>query len=120
MRLEASVTSLRTGRGTGTPSYMNTRKLPCSPTESLPALARPSSSTFKSRPGTRSFGTPTCGHHHLQQSFRLSDGATLFLASSQHADRTKRRHAARIDPDEIIVDPGEAVRRAIAWLQGGS
>ena len=74
---------------------------------------------FKSRPGTRSFGTPTCGHHHLQQDFRLSDGATLFLASSQHTDRAKRRYAARIDPDEIIVDTGKAVSRAIAWLQGG-
>jgi len=74
---------------------------------------------FKARPGTRSFGTPTCGHHHLQQGFRLSDGANLFLASSQHADRTKRRYGTRIDPDEIIADAGEAVSRAIVWLQGG-
>jgi carboxyl-terminal processing protease len=73
---------------------------------------------FRGRPSTRSFGTPTCGHHHLQQPFTLSDGATLFLATSQHADRMRRRYAASIAPDEIIVDPGEGVNRAIAWLHG--
>jgi len=75
---------------------------------------------FRGRPNTRSFGTPTCGHHHLQQFFRLSDGATLGLAVSQHADRTKKQYASRIEPDEIIADPGAAVSRAVAWLQSGS
>jgi carboxyl-terminal processing protease len=74
---------------------------------------------FKGRPGTRSFGTPTRGHHHLQQEFRLSDGATLFLVSGQHADRTKTRCGGTINPDEIIMDPGETINRAIAWLLGG-
>jgi carboxyl-terminal processing protease len=73
---------------------------------------------FKGRPRTRSFGIPTCGHHHLQQAFPLSDGATLFLVSGQHADRTKRRYGGPIDPDEMIVDPREAINRAIAWLLG--
>jgi hypothetical protein len=77
-----------------------------------------SSHYFKGRPRTRSFGTATCGHHHLQQSLRLSDGAVLFLAVSQHADRTKTRYAARIDPDEVISDPARAVDRAVEWLQG--
>ena len=75
---------------------------------------------FRGRPGTRSFGTPTCGHHHLQQDFRLSDGATLFLVTAQTADRTKRKYGGPIDPDEIIADPSEAVNRAIAWVQRGS
>ena len=74
---------------------------------------------FKGRPNTRSFGTPTCGHHHLQESFRLSDGATLYLATSQHADRTKKRYGGPIAPDELVADPAEAGRRAIAWLEGG-
>lgn len=74
---------------------------------------------FRGRPGTRSFGTPTCGHHHLQEALSLRDGATLFLATSQHADRTKERYGGAIQPDEIIADPGETVNRAIAWLQGG-
>lgn len=75
---------------------------------------------FRGRPGTRSFGTPTCGHHHLQQEFRLSDGATLFLVSGQHADRMKRRYGGSIHPDEIIAEPGDAVNRAVAWLLGGA
>jgi C-terminal processing protease CtpA/Prc len=74
---------------------------------------------FKGRPNTRSFGTPTCGHHHLQESFRLSDGATLSLATSQHADRTKKRYGGPIAPDELVADPEETGRKAIAWLQGG-
>lgn len=75
---------------------------------------------FKSRPRTRSFGTPTCGHHHLQQAFSLSNGATLFLATSQHADRVKTQYAGALVPDEIIHDSSEAVTRAVAWLHGGS
>ncbi len=34
---------------------------------------------FRGRPDTRSFGTATCGHHHLLASFRMSDGAQLTL-----------------------------------------
>ena len=71
---------------------------------------------FRGRPDSRSFGTPTCGHHHLQQAFSLTDGATLFLVSGQHADRTKRKHGGSIGPDEMVSDPREAVNRAIAWL----
>lgn len=75
---------------------------------------------FKGRPRTRSFGTPTCGHHHIQQDFALSDGATLSLAVSEHADRLKRQYRGSIAPDEVLSDPQEAVRRAVAWLQGGT
>lgn len=74
---------------------------------------------FKGRPDTRSFGTATCGHHHLQEQFSFSDGGALFLVSGQHADRTKRRYGGRIAPDETIADPAEAVSRAVAWLQSG-
>ena len=74
---------------------------------------------FRGRPNTRSFGTPTCGHHHLQQMFTLSEGV-LALAVSEHADRTKRQYAGRINPDELVADPGQVVSRAVAWLQEGS
>jgi hypothetical protein len=73
---------------------------------------------FKGRPATRSFGVPTCGHQHLQQSFSLSDGATLHLVTGQHADRLKRRYGGPLQPDEIIPDPREALDRAVSWLQG--
>jgi C-terminal processing protease CtpA/Prc len=74
---------------------------------------------FKARPDTRSFGTPTCGHHHLQQAFVL-DGAVLYLVTAQSADRTKKRYGGPISPDEVITDPGAAVSRAVAWLLGAS
>jgi C-terminal processing protease CtpA/Prc len=74
---------------------------------------------FKGRPDTRSFGTATCGHHHLQEDIRMSDGAILSLQTSQHADRNKRRYGGAIQPDETIGDPDAVGRRAIAWLQGG-
>ena len=73
---------------------------------------------FKGRPRTRSFGTPTCGHHHLQQYFALTGRAGLYLVTSQHADRLKRKYSSAIVPDEVIEDPEETVRQAIAWLQG--
>jgi carboxyl-terminal processing protease len=72
---------------------------------------------FRRRPATRSFGTPTCGHHHLQQDFRLSDGATLYMTTAQNADRTKTKYKGPIIPDEVVTEPA-VVPRAIAWLQG--
>lgn len=75
---------------------------------------------FRGRPVTRSFGAPTCGTHHLQEDFSLSDGAILSLTTAETADRMKTRYGGPIDPDEIIADPGEAVNRAIAWLSGGN
>lgn len=74
---------------------------------------------FRGRPETRSFGTPTCGHHHLLQEFPLSDGATLVLTTAQGADRVKTKYGGPINPDETIADQGEAVERAVAWLLGG-
>ena len=75
---------------------------------------------LRNRPDTRSFGTPTCGHHHLLDSFRLSDGATLTLKNANNADRLKQHYAGPIAPDEIIEDPGEVITRAVRWLQSGS
>jgi carboxyl-terminal processing protease len=73
---------------------------------------------FKGRPDTRSFGTATCGHHHLLDTFRMSDGAGLTLKNANNADRLKRPYAGPIEP-EIVADPGEAIRRAVTWLQSG-
>jgi hypothetical protein len=73
---------------------------------------------FRGRPGTRSFGTPTCGHHHIQQTYFFSDG-TLFLVTNQHADRLKRRYPGSVAPDEIVLDANETVNRAVRWLLEG-
>jgi carboxyl-terminal processing protease len=74
---------------------------------------------FKGRPDTRSFGTPTCGHHHLLQDFPLNDGAVLWLTTACHEDRTRQKYRGPIGPDEVITNPEQAVIRAVAWLQNG-
>lgn len=71
---------------------------------------------FRGRPDTRSFGSGTCGHHHLLASFPMSDGATLTLKTAHNADRLKRPYAGPVEPDEIIADPVEVAGRAVAWL----
>jgi C-terminal processing protease CtpA/Prc len=72
---------------------------------------------FKNRPGTRSFGTPTCGHHHLLESYPMSDRGSLTLKIAHNADRLKHPYAGPVPPDETIADPADQVRRAVEWLQ---
>jgi hypothetical protein len=75
---------------------------------------------FKGRPDTRSFGTPTCGHHHLLVGpFRLTDGGLLTLKNANNADRLKRPYAGPVAPDETIAEPAEAISRAVRWLETG-
>ena len=74
---------------------------------------------FRGRPGTRSFGTATCGHHHLLNSYPFANGATLVLTTSVHADRTKTEYAGPITPDEVVADSADAVQRAATWLVSG-
>jgi hypothetical protein len=77
---------------------------------------------FRGIARARSFGSPTCGHHHLLDSFPMSDGAILTLKNAYNADRLKRNYAGPIAPDEIVpsLPPEEAVRRAIAWMESGT
>jgi carboxyl-terminal processing protease len=71
---------------------------------------------FKGRADTRSFGTATCGHHHLLATFLMSDGARLTLKNAHNADRLKRTYAGPVAPDETVGDPAEAAERAVSWL----
>jgi C-terminal processing protease CtpA/Prc len=73
---------------------------------------------FQRRPGTRSFGTATCGLSTANQQYTLSDGASLFLTVSVMADRTKTRYGSQVVPDEEVPVPREAEQRAVAWLHG--
>jgi carboxyl-terminal processing protease len=75
---------------------------------------------FKGRPDTRSFGAPTCGHHHLLSDFKMSNNAILTLKTAHNADRLKRSYAGRVVPDELATAPGEAVSRAVDWLLNSS
>jgi hypothetical protein len=74
---------------------------------------------FRQRPNTRSFGAPTCGLSTANRGFPLIDGALLNLTVSIMADRTRTPYGDSVVPDEVIVDPAEAVRRAVEWLQQG-
>jgi hypothetical protein len=76
---------------------------------------------FKGRANTRSFGSATCGHHHLLQDYAMSDGATLWLTTAQHADRMKQKYGGPIQPDEHVSDPDPeaTINRAIDWLMIG-
>jgi hypothetical protein len=74
---------------------------------------------FRGRPDTRSFGLPTCGLSTANATVPMSDGATLYLTVSVMADRTRTRYGRAVVPDETVVDPNDAVRRAVAWLRAG-
>jgi carboxyl-terminal processing protease len=75
--------------------------------------------TFKQRPDTRFFGTPTCGLSTANRGYMLSDGATLFLTVSVMADRERTPYGDQVMPDETITDPAQLVQRALAWLRSG-
>lgn len=73
--------------------------------------------SFRGRPLTRSFGTPTHGQTVARQSYALSDGGSLVLVAWTMADRTKTLYGGPIVPDELVRDPAQAAERAIAWLR---
>ena len=74
--------------------------------------------SFRKRANTRSFGTATCGLSTANGTFRLSDGAMLYLTTSVMADRTQSPYGDVIQPDESIDGDTPIVDRAIAWLRG--
>ena len=61
-------------------------------------------SRISGRPNTRSFGTPSFGVSTGNQTFPLSDGATLYLTTVALADRNGVTYNGRIEPDEVIDD----------------
>jgi hypothetical protein len=72
---------------------------------------------FRGRANTRSFGTPTCGLSTAVSQFPLTTGGRIGVVTSVMADRQKRTYGGRIEPDEVIADPGTVVTRALAWLR---
>lgn len=73
---------------------------------------------FRGRPNTRSFGTPSFGVSTGNQSYALSDGATLYLTTVVFTDRNGVNYGGRIAPDEVIDDAIAVQDRAVAWLRG--
>lgn len=74
--------------------------------------------SFKRRPDTRFFGTPTCGLSTSIVGYRLDDGAMLGLAIAVMADRERTPYGDTVEPDDVAAEPGDAVQRAVAWLRG--
>jgi carboxyl-terminal processing protease len=80
--------------------------------------------SFRGRPRTRFFGSPTSGRTTANRGFKLSDGSMIGLAVSRGADRTGRIYDGAISPDELIATtaagslPAEdpVVQAAIRWL----
>lgn len=71
--------------------------------------------SFKTRPNTRSFGSPTCGLSTANATKVLSDGAVLNLTQGAMADRTKTLYGKQVQPDEVLYS-AEAVDKAMAWI----
>lgn len=77
--------------------------------------------SFIGLPGVRSFGLPTGGHTINNETYDLSDGARLVIASFVGKDRAGRKYLHGILPDEEIkarataaTDP--TLTAATAWL----
>ena len=72
---------------------------------------------FRGRPNTRSFGEPTAGLSTGNETYKLSDGATLVLTEVVFADRTGATYGQAVEPDDrsswLSSPPRE---RASAWL----
>ena len=75
--------------------------------------------SFENRPGTRVFGMPTCGLSTANGTYRLSDGAMLYVTNAVMADRSLVRYGDQIAPDETVAGDSAIVARAIEWLRTG-
>jgi hypothetical protein len=79
---------------------------------------------FRGRPHTRFFGEHTAGVATVNESFELSDGATLWLTVGVQADRTGRQYPNGLAPDvaipgtnAILPPAGDpVVQSALDWL----
>ena len=69
--------------------------------------------SFRGRPRTRTFGTPTAGYSTTNSTHFMSDGAMLMLTVSVYGDRNKRAYGGKLDPDVVSEDP---LPDAVQWL----
>ena len=58
---------------------------------------------FRGRNATRSFGLGTAGLSTANRTFRLSDGARMFLTVSTFADRTGMLYGGVMEPDSVVT-----------------
>lgn len=70
---------------------------------------------FRGLPNVKSFGEPTFGVSTGCQSFTLSDGSRINLATTVFADRNKQKYGKSIIPD-VVCKSDEALDKAIKWF----
>jgi hypothetical protein len=79
---------------------------------------------FRGRPHTRFFGEHTAGASTVNETFALSDGASLWLTIGVQADRTGKQYPDGLEPDEAIPlgnkslsdDQDSVLQAALHWL----
>jgi hypothetical protein len=79
---------------------------------------------FRGRPNTRFFGEHTAGVSTVNETFALSDGASLWLTIGVQADRTGKQYPDGLGPDEEIRlddtvlpdDQDQMIQAALKWL----
>ena len=79
---------------------------------------------FRGRSNTRFFGDHTAGVSTVNETFALSDGASMWLTIGVQADRTGKQYLDGLGPDELI-HPGDkplsndedpVLQAALRWL----
>ncbi len=73
--------------------------------------------SFKQRPNTQFFGTPTCGLATANKAHTMSDGAILTLTGATDADRKSTLYGGPLQPDVLISDTSAVIPAAVAWLR---
>jgi carboxyl-terminal processing protease len=58
--------------------------------------------SFRGRPNTRSFGSPTAGFATANRGSRLPDGANMVVTTGSYADRHRTPIGDRLAPDESV------------------
>jgi hypothetical protein len=79
---------------------------------------------LRGRPRTRFFGEHTQGTSTVNEVFKLSDGASMWLTIGVGADRTGKQYPHGLNPEEIVNGPNQpvspendpVVRHAVQWL----
>ena len=65
---------------------------------------------------SKSFGNPSAGLTTANVTFKLSNGANLFLASSYCTDRKNKVYKGKIQPD-MFVENATVIQKAIQWIE---
>jgi carboxyl-terminal processing protease len=79
---------------------------------------------FRGRPRTRFFGEHTQGASTVNETFQLSDGASMWLTIGVQADRTGKQYTNGLAPDQAFPDDNQVhlpaqdpvVQAALDWL----